>query len=71
MGETHHVQRAVSMKKATILAYGCMSSEEEDIFRRLVARNAHNMSFESYEVLFVEETKVTDRVKKIIEQWGK
>lgn len=70
-GETHHVQRAVSMKKAIILAYGCMSSEEEDIFRRLVARNAHNMSFESYEVLFVEETKVADRVKKIIEQWGK
>lgn len=69
--ETHHVQRAVVMKKATILAYGGTSPEEEDIFRQLVARNAHNMSFKSFEILFVEETMVDAMVKKIVEQWGK
>ena len=46
-GETHHVQRAVAPKKATIVAYGVQDREEENLFRRLVARNGKNMSFPS------------------------
>lgn len=71
-GETHHVQRAVMLKKATIVAYGDdISDEEKDIFRQLIARNACNMSFESYEILFVTETKLDDVVKTVLEQWKK
>lgn len=66
-GETHHVQRAVMMKKATILAYGDISPEEQDIFRQLIARNAINMSFESYEVKFTTEVLLNDAVKEIVE----
>lgn len=68
-GETHHVQRAVMMKKATILAYGDISPEEQDIFRQLIARNAINMSFESYEVKFTTEVLLNDAVKEIVEKW--
>lgn len=71
-GETHHVQRAVMLKKATIVAYGDdISDEEKDIFRQLIARNACNMSFESYEILFVTETRLDDVVKTVLEQWKK
>ena len=68
-GETHHVQRAVMMKKATILAYGDISPEEQDIFRQLISRNAINMSFESYEVKFTTEVLLNDAVKEIVEKW--
>ena len=68
-GETHHVQRAVTMKKATILAYGDISPEEQEIFRQLIARNAINMSFESYEVKFTTEAMLNDVVKEIVEKW--
>lgn len=50
-GETHHVQRAVIPKRATIVGYGALSDREKDLFRKLIARNAHNMSFEQYRVL--------------------
>ena len=70
-GETHHVQRAVMPKKATILAYGDISSEEKKLFRKLVARNAANMNFESYEVRFTTETMLNDVVKDIVERWEK
>lgn len=68
-GETHHVQRAVKAKKATIVAYGDISPEEQDIFRQLIARNAHNMSFESHEIVFTTEAAVDDAVKKAVEKW--
>lgn len=68
-GETHHVQRAVKVKKATIVAYGDISPEEQDIFRQLIARNAHNMSFESHEIVFTTEAAVDDAVKKAVEKW--
>ena len=70
-GETHHVQRAVMPKKATILAYGDISSEEKELFRKLVARNAANMNFESYEVKFTTEAMLNDVVKEIVERWEK
>ena len=68
-GETHHVQRAVRPKKATIVAYGDTGEEERDLFRRLVARNATNMSFEHYDIIFTTEAMVDDVVNKILETW--
>lgn len=70
-GETHHVQRAVAQKRAIIIAYGNITPEEKEIFQKLVNRNAYNMNFEHYEILFVEESRLEDMVKKIVEQWEK
>lgn len=67
--ETHHVQRAVTPKQATIIAYGDIDEEERDIFRNLVARNASNMSFESYNIIFTTEAMLDDMVNKVIETW--
>lgn len=68
-GETHHVQRAVVPKKATIVAYGVQDREEEKLFRRLVARNAKNMSFQSYEIRFNDEEQVEAEVRREVETW--
>ncbi len=68
-GETHHVQRAVAPKKATILAYGSMSPEEEKLFCRLVERNAKNMNFADYRVLFAREDEVEAFAQKEVEAW--
>lgn len=68
-GETHHVQRAVALKQATIVAYGCEDKEEQQVFQRLVARNAKNMNFKSYKVLFVEESQIENTVRKEVETW--
>lgn len=70
-GETHHVQRAVKAKHATIIAYGDISNEEKGIFRQLIARNAHNMSFTSYEIIFVTEAMLDNMVKTVLEKWEK
>lgn len=69
-GETHHVQRRVTPKTATILAYGDPDEEEREIFRQLIARNAHNMSFASYRILFCKEDEVYDFVRREVETWG-
>ncbi len=68
-GETHHIQRAVVPKKATIVAYGVRDREEENLFRRLVARNAKNMSFQSYEIRFNDEEQVEAEVRREVETW--
>ena len=68
--ETHHVQRAVVPKRATIVAYGDIDAEERALFEKLVARNASNMSFESHEVVFTPEAELDDCVKKIVERWN-
>lgn len=68
-GETHHVQRAVAPKRAVIVAYGALDREEEDLFRRLVARNAKNMSFQSYEIRFTDEEQVETVVRQEVETW--
>lgn len=71
-GETHHVQRDVKLKKATIIAYGeDLSQEEKDVFEQLIARNAHNMSFAQYRVLFTTKDELENVVKNEVEQWGK
>ena len=68
-GETHHVQRSVVPKDAVILAYGASDEEEQSLFRRLIARNAHNMSFQSYRVLFCGEDQVPELVQKEVDAW--
>lgn len=70
-GETHHVQRAVVPKEATIVAYGDIQPEEKEIFQQLVARNAHNMSFKSYRILFVSEHALSETVANIVRSWEK
>lgn len=67
--ETHHVQRAVTPKQATIIAYGDIDEEERDIFRNLIARNASNMSFESYNIIFTTEAMLDEMVNKVLETW--
>ena len=69
-GETHHLQRAVMPKLATIIAYGeNLSDEERDIFTHLVERNARNMNFEDYRIIFTTEDTVNEEVKKSVERW--
>lgn len=68
-GETHHVQRSVVPKRAVIVAYGARDREEEDLFRRLVARNARNMSFAHYEIRFTGEEQVETAVRQEVEAW--
>lgn len=68
-GETHHVQRAVAPKRAVILAYGAADAEERELFEQLVARNARNMNFDTYEVRFVTESRIDEAVQNIVKQW--
>lgn len=68
-GETHHVQRNVVPKQAVIIGYGDVSPQEQEVFRQLVARNANNMSFTSYRVVFVQESEVDEAVKKEVLAW--
>ena len=58
------------VKRAVIVAYGAEDEAERDLFRRLVARNARNMSFESYDIRFVDEADVETAVKEITERWN-
>ena len=64
--ETHHIQRNVAYKKATIIAYGNISDHEKEIFKSLVTRNSHNMNFESYNVVFTNEEELDNEVLKWI-----
>ncbi|MGL5417589.1 MAG: flavodoxin family protein [Clostridium sp.] len=69
--EAHHVQRTVAMKNAVIIAYGNIEKEEQKIFENLVARNAHNMSFSSYRVIFADEQNLEEIVLEEARKWGK
>lgn len=53
------------------MAYGDIDDEEQDIFRELIARNARNMNFENYEIIFTSESMTDIMVTKILEQWEK
>ena len=68
-GETHHIQREVAPKKATVIAYGDIGDDEKDIFMQLVSRNAYNMNFQTYEVIFTEEPDVRDAVLEEVRKW--
>lgn len=62
-GETHHVQRQAVPKKATIIAYGNIGEEERGLFKRLVSRNAYNMDFKSYKIVFTSEQQLEETVR--------
>ena len=70
-GETHHVQRAVALKKAVIIAYGDTGEEEREVFRRLAERNAKNMSFKSWRIVFVNENETESAVMEAVREWQK
>lgn len=70
-GETHHVQRAVVPKQATIIGYGNISEEEKEIFTKLIGRNAKNMCFEDYRVIFSREKELEQVVRKEVLSWEK
>lgn len=68
--ETHHVQRNVLPKEAKIIAYAeDISDNEKKIFTSLVARNAHNMNFKSYEVIFTNCQDLDKIVNKELTKW--
>lgn len=69
-GETHHVQREVVEKDAVIIAYGVRSKEEQELFTRLVKRNAENMLFRSYQIRFVSQEQVQQAVNEEVSKWG-
>ena len=68
-GETHHVQRAVRPKTATILAYCVSDAEEQALFERLVERNARNMNFQSWNTIFCSEEHLAEMVQKEVRKW--
>ena len=70
-GETHHVQRSVVPKRATIIAYGSTDEEEQKIFTHLVARNSRNMNFQHYEIIFTSEVRLESVVKAEVAKWEK
>lgn len=70
-GETHHVQRKVLPKQAVIVGYGDLSDESKEIFRQLIARNAKNMSFEHYRVVFAAQDELEQTVAKEVQAWAK
>lgn len=68
-GETHHVQREVKPKKATIIGYGELSEDEKEVFKQLIQRNVHNMSFETVTVRFCSKNQLVDTVKREVLLW--
>lgn len=68
-GETHHEQRDVKEKKAVIIAYDCKTKEEEQTFRYLVSRNANNMNFKEYQVIFATEENLAEIVSEEVKKW--
>ena len=69
-GETHHVQRNVVEKHAVIIAYGDISHAEQAIFTKLVKRNANNMSFLTYQIIFTSENELDQVVEKEVAKWN-
>lgn len=67
--ETHHVQRNVVEKKAVIIAYGDISVKEQEIFRKLVARNAHNMMFSDWKINFVSKEDLEKTILLEVQSW--
>lgn len=70
-GETHHIQRNVCFKKAVIIGYGSVLEEEKDIFLKLIERNANNLCFKEYKVIFVNNNEIEQTIKKEVSLWEK
>lgn len=69
--ETHHVQRNVELKEATIIAYGDIIDEEKQLFSKLIDRNAHNMNFDKHRVIFVADKDLQKTVEAEVMKWQK
>ena len=69
-GETHHVQREVLPKDAVIFAYNCNDKDDEELFSRLVARNAKNMCFKSWDIHFCDECELDSLVESEAAKWA-
>lgn len=69
-GQTHHVQRAVAAKNAVIIAYGCKSKAEQNVFMQLVRRNADNMMFLRYRIIFASESELETIVTREVAAWA-
>ena len=70
-GETHHEQRDVKEKDAVLIAYCSICQEEKDIFNKLIERNAKNMLFKSWKVVFSNEDELEKVIKDEVELWVK
>ena len=68
-GETHHIQRRVADKQAVIVAYGTRDQEEQEIFCRLVERNAKNMCFQTWRVRFAVPEELEETVAQEVAAW--
>ena len=70
-GETHHIQRNVAEKDAVIIAYADneIPEDERALFRRLTERNAQNMCFRSWRVVFVRHDALADAVRQEVRAW--
>ncbi len=68
-GEVHHVQRDVAKKEAIVIAYGAKDEEEQTVFKHMIARNAKNMNWVEYRVVFCEESEAPTRTKEEIATW--
>lgn len=68
-GQTHHVQRDVVQKDAVIIGYGDISKEDQNVFQKLVARNADNMQFKTWNIHFVSQDGLDAAVKREVEAW--
>ena len=70
-GETHHVQRNVSLKEAVIIGYGNIDDEEKEIFKELVKKKDKNMSFKSYRIIFASEKELPKIIEQEVALWKK
>lgn len=68
-GETHHIQRSVVPKQAVIIAYGNIDDAEKEVFRELISRNAYNMIYKTYRVVFTTEEQLEDTVANEVKKW--
>jgi len=70
--ETHHEQREVEIKNALIIGYGVVEQEEKEIFKKLIERNAYNLSLGSYKVIFALESELEEiLLKEVSDGWIK
>lgn len=71
-GETHHFQRNTTEKEAVIIACGregALSEEERALFLRLTARNAKNLQWKTWRVLFPAEEDTEAVIRREVDAW--
>lgn len=71
-GETHHFQRNTTEKEAVIIACGrdgALSEEERALFLRLTARNARNLQWKTWRVLFPAEEDTEAAIRREVDAW--